>query len=194
MLKEIISADQQLFLWLNNCYATWLDPVMVLVSQRFTWIPLYAWLVYLLWKTSDKAATFAWKIVALLATLALCDRVSSGFIKPFFARLRPCYEPQLQGLLRVLEDCGGQFGFISSHASNTFGVAIFFWLLWREKFPQVKWLFAWASLVSYSRIYVGKHYPADILAGAILGLVCGAICYAALHKYFLSKLPTENIA
>ncbi|SFB77149.1 undecaprenyl-diphosphatase [Flexibacter flexilis DSM 6793] len=177
MIEKLIEFDHQLFLLLNGAHTAWLDAPMQLFSHRLAWLGLYAWLIYWLWKNALSKSVFAWQLAGIGLTLLLADRVSSGLLKPFFARLRPCHNPEFEGIIHLLEGCAGQFGFVSSHAANTFGAAMFFWLLWHKKWPSVRWLFAWAALVSYSRIYVGKHYPADVVAGACVGLACGWAAY-----------------
>lgn len=186
-IETISKLDQQLFLFLNGLHVSWLDAPMFWTSHRYTWLPLYAWLIFLLWKRANKIV-FGLQLAAIGLSLVLCDRISSGLVKPFFARLRPCHEPALQSLIHSLEDCAGKFGFVSSHAANTFGAAMFFWLIWHKKWPIVRWLFVWATLVSYSRIYVGKHYPADVVFGGILGVACAWLAYQIMlkvqQKYF----------
>ena len=121
---------------------------------------------------------------ALLITLA--DQSASGFFKPFFERLRPCHQPGIQEFVHTLKHCGGQYGFASSHASNTFALGIFMWLLYRNLYGQL--MILWAVLVSYSRIYAGVHYPGDIIMGAILGLISALIVYYLYKRIFPKDL------
>ncbi|TNE31287.1 MAG: phosphatase PAP2 family protein [Bacteroidetes bacterium] len=164
--------DRQLFVTLNNAGFEALDGFMLLVSGTLLWIPLYAYLIFLLFKkfpTKNAIVGLAWVVVLIF----LCDQLSVHAFKEVFERLRPCHEPLLAGQVRLVkESCGGQFGFVSSHATNTFGLAVFLGGLLGSK---VKWLpvalLLWAALVSYSRIWLGVHYPLDILGGAVLGTV-----------------------
>lgn len=115
-----------------------------------------------------------------MLTILLADQVSSGLMKPYFERLRPCHNPELEGLLYVYGRCGGLYGFVSSHAANTFGVATFLTLILRKKQKGIKWLFLYAVIVSYSRIYLGVHYPLDVLFGALVGVLSAYLSWAVV--------------
>jgi len=184
MFQSFIELDQQLFLWLNDLHSDWLDPIMLAITGKHLWIPLYAVILFLVirklkWQSWSMMLAFA-----LLITLA--DQAASGFFKPFFERLRPCHEPAIQDLVHLVKSCGGQYGFASSHASNTFALAFFLFFIYRNVFA--KWMIAWAVLVSYSRIYVGVHYPGDIVMGAILGFLAAIITYQLYKRIFPNHL------
>lgn len=184
MLESLIELDQQLFLWLNGLHADWLDPIMLFITKRNPWIPLYALILFLVIR---KLKWQSWSMIlafALLITLA--DQAASGFFKPFFERLRPCHEPAIQDLVHMVKGCGGQYGFASSHASNTFALAFFLWFIYRNNYAKI--MIGWAVVVSYSRIYVGVHYPGDIIMGAILGVIAAVITYQLYKRIFPNHL------
>jgi len=181
MIDWLIEIDKQLFLFLNGLHTTWLDPVMFFISGRKEWIPLYAFLVYLL------VRNYRWQSLYYIAGIALAvllaDQFTSGFMKPFFERLRPSHDPEIGPLTHIVNDYrGGSFGFASSHAANTFAVATWFFLVFRTKYKTITWMFLWSSVVSYSRIYLGVHYPSDILVGAVVGTVMALGVYWVIRK------------
>lgn len=178
----------QLFLFVNGLHSPFFDVLMYWFSQKLIWAPLYAILLLLVFFQYRKAFWVVLPLVILLVTLT--DQLSVVFFKDVFERLRPCHEPQLDGLVRILNGhCGGSYGFISSHASNTFGVAIFVGLLLRDRY---KWILPamlfWAALVSYSRIYLGVHYPGDVIVGGIVGCLIGLLLIA-IFRFILKKYP-----
>ena len=171
-MKELLKLDEQFFLWLNGFHAPWLDPTMALITKTQFWIPLYLILIYLLLKDYKKASWVV--IIGLIVVIAIADQTTASLMKPYFARLRPSHEPGLSDLVHTVNNNkGGLYGFASSHAANTFGVAMFLWLILRKNNKYSWVLFGWACLMSYSRIYLGLHYPGDIVVGAIIGLITG---------------------
>lgn len=167
-VDKIISWDQQLFLWFNGFHTDWLDPVIYLVTKTQFWIPFYLFLAYLIFKNYKKEG---WLILvgAGLAIL-LSDRITTGLMKPFFSRLRPSHDPDLQPLTHIVNNYrGGMYGFASSHAANTFAIAMLMWLVFKEIYRWIRWIFVWAVVVAYTRIYLGVHYPGDILGGMLIG-------------------------
>ncbi len=129
------------------------------------------------------AKKWSWKtfIIAIFIalTILLGDRISVVFFKEVFERLRPCHNPNLAGLVHIIDNhCGGQFGFVSSHATNSFALALFSGLLLKKHYKYILCIMIfWAALVSYSRVYVGVHYPGDVLGGAILGSIIGILVF-----------------
>jgi len=182
MLETLIHWDQQLFLFLNDLHADWLDPIMRFITGRNEWIPLYLLIIILIIRQLGWRSVFMLLGFGLLITLA--DQSASGFFKPFFERLRPCHNPDIQHLVHTIKSCGGQYGFASSHASNTFALATFLLLVYRNKWSKL--MLVWAAVVSYSRIYAGVHYPGDIVMGAMLGIISALIVYW-LYKTFFNK-------
>lgn len=183
MLEKIIEKDIALFLYFNSKHNAMWDQVMYWVTDRLFWIPLYmAIVIFVILKYKRNA----WVILLSIAVLILlADQISSGLLKPWVERLRPCHEPQLQGLVHLVRGCGGKYGFVSSHAANTFALVTFLGLVLRKRIKviYIGLLFAWACLVSYSRIYVGVHYPLDVFGGGCLGILL-AYSLFKLISYF----------
>ncbi|MFN3849947.1 MAG: phosphatase PAP2 family protein [Spirosomataceae bacterium] len=182
MIENIKYWEYEFFLWLNSHHSPFWDSVMIIATHRFTWIPLYILIiVYIFIEKKSEAFNFKnglnpikvkfLRLVYIIASVGLADRFTSGFMKPYFERLRPCHDPTVSNVLHLVGNCGGQYGFASSHASNSFALALCFYLLYR-KTNKYSWvLFIWAAIVSYSRVYIGVHYPTDILVGAIVGML-----------------------
>jgi 1-acyl-sn-glycerol-3-phosphate acyltransferase len=188
MLDFIINLDQQLFLFLNGLHCDWLDPLMCFASGKLSWALMYAGLLFcFFWKRPWKAGVLALLAVAL--TFALTDQVG-GIIKHAVLRPRPCQA--FEGLIYSLEACGGRYAsFISNHAANIFGTAVLTALIFRKKYYTIG-IYAWAALVAYSRIYVGKHYPLDLLGGAIVGAVLALLVFQLYKKLMLRRPPVRK--
>ena len=167
--------DQQLFIFLNGFHSPFWDTIMYWISYKFTWIPLYlATLIYFVYKQKTKAIL---TIIMTVVVIAFADQISVNLFKNVFLRYRPCHNLDIQNMIHLVNNhCGGQYGFVSSHAANAFGFAIFSALIIQKRNISLA-LISWAILVSYSRIYLGVHYPADILGGALLGTGLAFLLY-----------------
>lgn len=174
MIDRLIEFDKELLRFLNGYHTPWLDPVMLFLTETLAWLPLYLFLLYLVIKEYKKES---WIILLGIAlTILLADQITASIMKPYFARLRPSREPTLQGLIHLVQGyTGGQFGFASSHAANTFGTATFFFLVFGNTKRWMIWLFVWAAFMTYTRIYLGVHYPGDVIIGGAVGMICGWI-------------------
>lgn len=185
-LQQLIEADKALLLSLNGSDSLFWDGFMWTVTDTKTWIPAVLVLLYVVFKNNRVPQGIVITLMfALCVTLA--DQFASGLCKPYFARFRPTQDPELMYLVQTVNDYrGGLYGFISSHAANTFAVAMFASLLVRY-LPFTCMMFLWAMIPSYSRMYLGVHYPGDILCGAVAGSVVGVLVYllyARLRKKF----------
>jgi undecaprenyl-diphosphatase len=173
-MDSIIELDKKLLLFLNSLHHPWLDPVMYYLTKTFFWLPLYVFMIFLIFKNYKSRGWYV--LLGAAITVILADQITSSLMKPFFARFRPSHEPTLKGLVHIINDYrGGLYGFASSHAANTFGTALFVWLVLRPYYKWIGWVFLWAALMTYTRIYLGVHYPGDIIVGAIVGLTSGWI-------------------
>jgi undecaprenyl-diphosphatase len=178
MLDKLIDLDVSLLLELNSHHNPFWDQVMFVISGNLTWVPLYLLVVFLLFRR------FGWKALTMVAALvlvfALTDRLSVVLFKDVFHRLRPCHNPDIANMIHLVNGkCGGQYGFISSHAANTFGFAVFTSLLTKRKSITLA-LLLWACIVSYSRIYLGVHYPGDVICGALFGVL---VAFGVFYLY-----------
>ena len=176
LLQTILEWDSWLFLKINTILThPLLDKIFPLWRDSELWVPFYLFLIVLAIVNFGKKAG-SWILFAII-NVALTDQASSSLIKNWFARIRPCNEELLVGKMRLLlEHCSGGFSFTSSHPTNHFGFAMFVFLTTRHLFGKWgKWLFVWAATISYGQVYVGVHYPIDIVFGALLGSGIGAL-------------------
>jgi len=186
MLEAIDQLDKTIFLYLNGFHNNFWDIVMEYITSIKFWIPFYLLIIIFLLKEYRISSIYI--LVAITLTITLCDQFASGLMKPLIERLRPCYNQELMSYVHVVEGCGGQYGFISSHAANTFGLATFLFLLLRSKYKLIWLMFLWAGLVSYSRIYVGVHYPLDILFGGLSGIIWAFLVFKGYILLQSSKI------
>ncbi len=186
MLDELIHWDKELFLLLNNAGNPGWDNFWLLLSNKWSAIPLYLLLLILCLKQLGLRRTIV-VVVTVALMVAMTDQLSN-FFKNGFQRLRPCYDTEVAPLMRLVKNsCGGRFGFYSAHASNTIAVAMFFTQLLQSRWalPGLL-LFLWALLVGYSRVFLGVHYPGDVAAGMFSGLLLGWI-FSRLYLLFIHK-------
>lgn len=189
-LEKIIELDKYILLALNGSDSLFWDGCMSVYTTTVVWIPLAAALLYVLVKNNN-IKTFFLLVVMIALVLTITDTIASTICKPFFERYRPTCDPELMYIVDVVDGHRGkQYGFMSSHAANSFGIAMFVILLMRNKALSVS-LIIWAFINSYSRIYLGLHYPGDIIAGTIVGLLTGALIYR-LYKYICGKIHNMN--
>jgi len=179
-METLQKIDEYLFRIINSAGWEDMDGIMILISSKLFWIPLYIYIIYLIYKRfSDQ---FIKILLALGLLIFIADFGSVHLFKDVFERSRPCYF--LEGV-RIVDDCGGPFGFISSHASISFSIAFFISLLFRNLWGFVH-LFSWAVLIGFSRVYLGVHYPFDILGGMFWGL------FVSLLVYYIYRMKIKD--
>lgn len=191
MITKLKNIDRELFLFINGRHNGFFDPIMYWASHKWFWLPFYALIAYLIVHEYRKNSLRIF--IALGFLIAACDQTASNLIKNTFKRLRPSHESSLQNLVHLSEaGPGGKYGFVSSHAANAFGLAIFLIAMLPPKYRGLKIiLVCWAVLVSYSRVYNGVHYPSDVIVAGIIGSIFGLLA-AKLCKKYLYKTKRKE--
>lgn len=183
--KKIEYWDQTLFLRINQDTSNaFFDSWIPWIREAIMWAPLYLFIIaFVLFNFRGKGGIW---IIALLATVALSDIVSSQILKDAFGRLRPCNDPFMQQYLRfIIKRCPGSFSFTSSHAANHFSLAMFVFITGRHIIGSwLKAIFIWAFLICFAQVYVGVHYPLDILGGTIVGISIGYVFGRLFNRQF----------
>ena len=192
MIEKILDLDSYLFLYLNNLGSQYYDNFWIFLSRTEANVMFYlvVLIAYIYSINNKKRTKILFHLIIAIAILITISDQTSNLFKDSFQRLRPCYNELISDSLRLVKDsCGGRYGFFSAHASNSFSLAIFFGLLLRSSNKLLILLFAiYAFLISYSRIYLGVHYPIDILVGTIFGTINAIV----LHKIYLYSFNFLN--
>jgi undecaprenyl-diphosphatase len=189
MFEELIQLDQNTFLYLNNLGVESWDGFWLFLTNKWSAVPLYLLLLVLSYRHLGVRKTLL--VVVTVILLITCTDQLANFFKYGLKRLRPCHEEEFFGLMRLVKaSCGGKYAFFSAHAANASAVAFFFVFLLRKKLKYFSTLLLfWAALVAYSRIYIGVHYPLDIITGALVGLFFSWLFYKlynfGVHKFSL---------
>lgn len=175
--QTVIDFDKQLLLWFNGSPSLFLDIVVHTLTTALTWLPFYLSLFYLVMKNNDSVQ----KILFVLAAAGLCvliaGTIDDAIVKPTVARWRPTHDPQIGLLVDIVDGYrGGRYGFFSAHASNTFSIAIFFWWLVRSRLLTTA-MVIWSLTNCWTRLYLGVHFPGDILVGLLWGGITGSFVY-----------------
>ncbi|GHV55893.1 lipid A 4'-phosphatase [Bacteroidia bacterium] len=187
MLERELQWERGLFFFLNGSDSSFWDSFFYFYSYKWTWIPFYlCFLFVFIYRKTGTEIKRDWKeilgtIFSIVIVVVLCDQISSGIFKPVFHRFRPTHHPDFQNLVDIVRgERGGQYGFISSHAANMFGLATFTASLFRNRLFTVT-IFVFALLTGYSRIYLGLHFVSDVVVGALVGMFIGYIVYRIQH-------------
>jgi undecaprenyl-diphosphatase len=189
MIEEILKLDSKLFLYLNNLGTSEFDTFWITLSKIEANILMYLFLICLFFciqKIRPKFSNIFYLIFVIALMITITDQGANLF-KDYFQRLRPCYNESIKDSLRLVKDnCGGKYGFFSAHASNSFSLAIFFGLLFKNRIRYIILItIVYATLISFSRIYLGVHFPIDIIVGSFFGLFVGFIMYILVYLKFL---------
>jgi undecaprenyl-diphosphatase len=189
MLDQLLQYDKELFLFLNNLGSPTWDELWLVITNKLTFIPLYAILLFLIYKRLGlKALLLIVLIVAVM--IAFTDQITNLFKYIIVKRPRPCREEELQGIMRFVAPRCGRYGFFSGHSANSMAAAVFVGLILRPYYKKLIFiLLLWSATVAYSRIYVGVHYPLDIICGMTFGAIAGFGFYKLqiyLRKRFIS--------
>ena len=185
-LSTLLDIDKYMLLSLNGSDSLFWDGCMLVYTSMAVWMPLALVLLYVLLKNNNIRDFFL--LLVLIAVVAtLTDTISSGICKPFFARWRPTNDPMLMYAVDVVNETrGGKYGFTSSHAANSFGIATFIMLLIRNRALSVS-LMTWAAMNAFTRIYLGVHYPGDVVVGAVVGAIIG-IAVFKIYNYVSRRI------
>ena len=193
MFERLIHIDTEILLAINGWHAPWADTLMWIISAKETWIPLYLLLIGLLvWRYCQPATTrVKWMqkvpacvlmIIVIGLAVGAADFIASGILKDWVARPRPSRVPELEGVLHLVNGYkSGRYGFVSSHAANTMACGLVFSLIWRKKITTCG-LMLWVAANCYSRMYLGVHYPLDILGGLIVGALVAWAAFVMLKS------------
>ena len=191
-MDYLINIDSDLLLWLNGAHNAFFDAFMMLFTNKFIWVPMYLALAYLLFRNmSLKQVVMCLVAIALL--IVITDQMSSSLIRYAVGRLRPAnLENPISDMVHIVDGYrGGRYGFPSSHAANSFGLAFFLLYLFRRS-PIPVFIMVWAIFNSYTRIYLGVHYPGDLFVGMIVGFVGATMCYY-VFRHFTGHQPQGDV-
>lgn len=189
MVECLDSLDRSIFLFLNGMHNDFFDVFMWYVSKTATWSLMLLFLLYIIFKNNWRMALMV--VLGIALTITLADQISSGLIKDFIGRFRPTHNPEIESIVHTVNGYkGGLYGFVSSHAANTLGVSVYISLLFRNRYITL-FMMLWSLLVAYSRIYLGVHYPGDILGGMVVGVISGFVVYK-IYDYAILRLKLNE--
>lgn len=180
-MEILVDLDKSLFIFLNSLGLELFDSLWMFITDKRSSIPLYLFLIYYIYKKLSNTE-FIKYLVFIIILIVFTDQTSNLF-KDYFERLRPCHDETINSHIRIVKaSCGGLYGFFSAHAANSFALASFFYFSFKSFSSNFKYLFLWAIVVSYSRIYIGVHFPADVIFGLFFGMFLGYLFSQASFK------------
>lgn len=184
MLQKIISLDKELFMFLNGLGSENFDGLWLIITKQIYWTPLFIFIFYLLQKK------IGWKnlgyfVLFTSVLILVCDQ-SANFFKNYFHRLRPCNDEEIKSLIRIVKS-SQSYSFFSAHAANSMATTVFIFFVLKKEYKHIYLLFLFPLIFAYSRIYLGLHFPTDILSGYIFGGTCGFVCYKLYQKNILQN-------
>ena len=193
MLEELLRLDSNLLVYLNGLGSSWRDPIWLAITRQQNWTPLFLFLLYLLYKRLGLEKTLL--AIGIIALLVLFTDQSTNFVKGHYGRLRPTNNILINLGMRQVQ-MRYSFSFWSGHAANSMAVTLFVYLICRKYIKYIGFFFLWPLIFAYSRIYLGLHYPSDILSGYLFGLIGGFLAYLLFQfidkKYLIPRLERKN--
>lgn len=190
-LQRLVDIDKQVMLTLNGSDSLYMDGVMKVYTSTMVWIPVALVLLFVILKNNTPRISIL-AVLAVVLTIVACDQVSSHLIKPLVGRLRPCNDPTIMHFIDTVNGYRSSgYSFVSSHACNSFGIFTLVSLMIRNRTLSLS-LLLWAAINAFSRIYLGVHYPGDILCGALLGIVIGTVVYL-IFNFIRHKVEYSSV-
>jgi undecaprenyl-diphosphatase len=184
MLEKIIALDKKLLVFLNGLGSSTYDNLWLIITKQAYWTPFFLFLAYLLYK---KIGIKKLGIVILfIAFILLCCNTSVEFFKATFQRLRPCNDPEIKDIIRIVHQ-SDTYSFFSGHASNSMATMMFLFLILKKYYKYIFLIFLYPLIFAYSRIYLGVHFPTDILTGYVFGAIFGFVFYKIYQKFFIKN-------
>jgi undecaprenyl-diphosphatase len=185
MLDKILTLDKELLIFLNGLGSSTFDLFWMVITKQSNWTPFFLILLYLIFKKVGVKQTL-YLLVFIIVLITISDQFTN-LVKETFQRLRPCSDPNINSLIRVVKP-SETFSFFSGHASNSMAVSSFLYFILKDKFKYFGLLFLWPLIFAYSRIYLGLHYPTDIICGYIHGFILGFLFYKLFRFLQLKKV------